>query len=200
MSKRKRLPKWTPFENGTPPPLSAELVAKGYKHGVFFINSRYQVEVRELSGTDAPADVRLWHLSIKRHDKDVVGAERFRDFQRIKNELVGEETEAVELYPAESRLVDTSNQYHLWCIEGAEPGAFFGFGYGERRIVVGHSGGPGSSRQHPFEPGTAPADAETLQTSLKRDLTAPLDPGIGAVRAAQREAQQVSGPLSGDER
>ena len=28
--------------------------------------------------------------------------------------IVGEEHEGFEVYPAESRLVDTANQYHLW--------------------------------------------------------------------------------------
>ena len=52
------------------------------------------------------------HLHIHRNDwgpcKD------WRHFQVIKNTLVGEENEAIELFPAESRLVDTSNTYHLW--------------------------------------------------------------------------------------
>ena len=39
----------------------------------------------------------------------------WRHFQLIKNELVGEEIEAIELYPAESRLHDTANQFHLFC-------------------------------------------------------------------------------------
>ncbi len=39
----------------------------------------------------------------------------WRDFQAIKNQLCGEEWEAVELYPAESRLVDPSNYYILFC-------------------------------------------------------------------------------------
>lgn len=39
----------------------------------------------------------------------------WRDFQAIKNQLVGPECEAFELYPAESRLVDPSNYYALWC-------------------------------------------------------------------------------------
>ena len=38
----------------------------------------------------------------------------WRDFQRIKNDILGEEAEAVELYPAESRLIDTSNYYYLF--------------------------------------------------------------------------------------
>ena len=39
----------------------------------------------------------------------------WRDFQQIKNDLAGKEWEAVELYPAESRLVDPSNCFFLWC-------------------------------------------------------------------------------------
>ena len=42
----------------------------------------------------------------------------WRDFQAIKNQLAGEECEAFELYPAESRLMDPSNYYSLWCFPG----------------------------------------------------------------------------------
>jgi hypothetical protein len=52
------------------------------------------------------------HLNIHRHDW--APCNDWRHFQQIKNELVGTENEAVELFPAESRLVDTSNTYHLW--------------------------------------------------------------------------------------
>ena len=52
------------------------------------------------------------HLHIHRNDWGT--CKDWREFQLIKNALVGEENEAVELFPAESRLVDTSNTYHLW--------------------------------------------------------------------------------------
>ena len=39
----------------------------------------------------------------------------WREFQWIKNQLAGEECEAFELYPAESRLMDPWNYYTLWC-------------------------------------------------------------------------------------
>jgi hypothetical protein len=52
------------------------------------------------------------HLSIKRNDRDA--AHDWRHFQWIKNDVLGPEREAVEIYPAESRLVDGTNQYHLW--------------------------------------------------------------------------------------
>ena len=50
----------------------------------------------------------------------------WRDFQAIKNQLAGPECEAFELYPAESRLLDPSNYYSLWCFPGI------------RRIKVGN--------------------------------------------------------------
>ena len=75
------------------------------------------------------------YLSIKRHDKDVIAADtRWRDFQAIKNQLVGDECEGVELYPAESRLTDTANQYHLWCIDSPE--FRFPFGFNDGRSVT----------------------------------------------------------------
>lgn len=39
----------------------------------------------------------------------------WRDLQAIKNQLVGEDAEAFELFPAETRLMDPSNYYTLWC-------------------------------------------------------------------------------------
>lgn len=42
----------------------------------------------------------------------------WREFQAIKNQLAGHQCEAFELYPAESRLLDPSNYYTLWCFPG----------------------------------------------------------------------------------
>jgi hypothetical protein len=81
--------------------------------------------------------VRVYHeppfiqLDISR--KDEKPCENWRHFQQIKNELVGPEFEAVELYPAETRLVDTANQYHLWVY--ADPNYRFPFGF-QKRIVL----------------------------------------------------------------
>lgn len=54
------------------------------------------------------------HLSIKRNDRQP--AIDWRDKLRIKNELCGPESEAVELYPSMNRVVDGANQFHLWVI------------------------------------------------------------------------------------
>jgi hypothetical protein len=57
-------------------------------------------------------------LSIKRVDREPI--HDWRILQEIKNALVGEECEAIEIFPAESRLVDTANQYWLWCFTDPE--------------------------------------------------------------------------------
>jgi len=54
-------------------------------------------------------------------------------FQQIKNEIIGPEYEATELYPAESRLVDSSEEYHLWV--RTSPYHRFPVGFGRRFVL-----------------------------------------------------------------
>ena len=65
----------------------------------------WQIHDKELKGF-------MTYLSIKRRDKNSI--HDWRHLQQIKNELVGEDYEAVEIYPNEKRLIDTANQYHLF--------------------------------------------------------------------------------------
>jgi len=66
----------------------------------------------------------MFELTIRRVDR---GAEHdWRKVQQIKNELIGEENEAVELYPAESRLRDSANQFWLYGFN--DPKVRFPFG------------------------------------------------------------------------
>ena len=130
-------------------------------------NSRYQVLVRK-AGPDSKGDG--WpdtiHLSIRRLDREPI--HDWRDLQRIKNELVGPEHEAVELYPTESRVQDGANQYHLWVM--ADP---------KVKVPLGWQGlkhdGPSlfGEKQRPFEdkPTMTPSDGppnETLEAYKKR--------------------------------
>lgn len=57
-------------------------------------------------------------LSIRRNDR--AAKPDWRDFQWMKNQLVGDENEGFEIYPAESRLVDAANQFHLWIFENTD--------------------------------------------------------------------------------
>lgn len=141
---------WTPFSEASfegPDVQKAE--GSGYV-GVF-INSRYQVVLsqQEVEGFKGPVD----HLSIKRWDR--APCRDWREMQRIKNELLGEDREACEIYPSEQRLVDTANQYHLWVLP---KGVMFPFGFFNR--VVAHPGAnkeAPDAEQRPFE--SAPPDA-----------------------------------------
>ena len=56
----------------------------------------------------------LTRLLIRRHDQktNVSWAHK----QRIKNELVGVESTALEVFPPESKLFDEANIYHIWIL------------------------------------------------------------------------------------
>ena len=139
-------PAWTPFLPAVPAP-GTELEAVGSLKGAeLWLNSRYQVAVRRQAGGPWGPMV---HLSVRRLDRAPL--RDWRDLQRIKDDLVGPEAEGVELFPAESRLVDSANQYHIY----AFPAFRFPFGADDGRLV-GDSV-TGRAVQRPFD--DRPADA-----------------------------------------
>jgi hypothetical protein len=152
------LGRWTPFEDAgdtitmNKGQHAVQLSATGFKK--CFVNNRYTVMVRQAKPD--PIFGRVIHLSIRRNDRSA--ARDWRDFQRIKNELVGPEVEAVEFFPAESRLVDAANQFHLWCF----PDFRFTVGFSERD-VRGPDGAMFGATQRPFEPLTY-VNPETRQS------------------------------------
>lgn len=87
----------------------AERMAHVKRTSQYFLNDLYQVDARPVFGTPLGP---IMHLSIKRRDREVI--RDWRHLQQIKNEIVGPEHEAIEVYPAESRLVDMAHQFHLW--------------------------------------------------------------------------------------
>lgn len=89
--------------------------------GTMYRNSRYSVAVRRHPDH--------YHLAIIVNDHSA--RHDWRDFQRIKNELLGPDAEAVELYPSEDRLIDTTNTFHLWSPVGQR----FPFGFDKGRQV-----------------------------------------------------------------
>lgn len=124
-----------------PSPLAAIAIreyiqATAEKDYQIFRSDVYQVAVRHSPG--------MIHLSIKRNDREPI--HDWRDMQQIKNVLVGPEFEAVEIYPAESRVVDTANQYHLWVFD--DPTFRLPFGFDERYVTEDNFC---DSKQRPFE-------------------------------------------------
>ncbi len=107
--------------------------------GEMWKNDLYVVSVRRF------AEGGVERLSIRRDDRKA--ARDWRHFQRIKNDIAGPEVEAVELFPAESRLVDSANQFWLWCMP---PGMQWPFGFKERAVADQDPEFP-LSRQRPLE-------------------------------------------------
>lgn len=114
-------------------------------------NEDYEAFVQyERGGT---RDGSVW-LSIKRMDREPISDWRHK--QQIKNEVIGPEREAVELYPRESRVVDNANQYHLYV---APVGVDWPVGFEHGMVLIrpdevaafNDADHPG--RQRPMEPG-----------------------------------------------
>jgi len=106
-----------------------------------YVNELYQVQVAACG-----PDNLMLHINIRRRD----GAAHLRDwrhFQQIKNEIAGPEREALELYPAESRKVDTSNKWHLWVLP---EGVRFGMGWAQRDVQYDENKGVPGLRQRPL--------------------------------------------------
>ncbi len=52
------------------------------------------------------------HLRIRRKDDKPIHS--YMDIQRIKNDLLGKDIVAIEIYPKQKNFVNGSNTYHLW--------------------------------------------------------------------------------------
>lgn len=134
---------WQPLEHSVPMRNGVEIDIKGEE---LWANDLYVVHLRHMvSESDMPDAM---HLSIRNQDRSA--RHDWRDFQRIKNQLAGPKWEAVEIYPAESRLVDGANQYHLWCFQ-------FQFGIGFQRRLVANA-----AQSELASPGSVQRDFESV--------------------------------------
>lgn len=151
-------PEWTPFQE-----LKVEAEARQElrrfvdtdgRDERIYRNSRYTVIAREVPF----GGEEVTHLSIRRNDR--LAVHDWRDLQRLKNELCGPTREAFEIYPSEHRLVDTSNQYHLYVLP---PDKLIPIGFGNRCVAEGSYQG---SVQRPFLDDNRPPDLVTDPESL----------------------------------
>lgn len=148
---------WQPLEIGPPDPayvarrervmreVGVEDVEPVLAVGV---NDVYQVIVtRAVNG--------LRHLSIHRHDRKAM--RDWRHLQQIKSEVLGANRMAVEVFPPDDLLFDTSNEYHLWELPAEmieqigvrDVRLIFQAGEANKARVAGH----GRARQRPIQPG-----------------------------------------------
>lgn len=155
MSRKRRQPTrkaWVPMTQGVMSPTYRAMV---YPDGL----PEYITGVEVWSNDDYEATVEHnqngWsYITLKRYDRKAV--RDWRHLQSIKNEVVGPEREAFELFPAESRLQDEANQYHLWVLPA---GDLVGVGTQRRYVAMpsdtnaARIAGKGKARQRPFQPG-----------------------------------------------
>lgn len=151
---------WSPFVEIDPPfaadPTDGERAPANAR---WVANSIYMVLLQVPQ--DVPPFGLVVQLSITTHDQQP--RHDWREMQRIKNELVGRDVEAVELYPSENRLVDNANWYHLFCFPRL-PMRGGRFPFGEHRRFVSEGTVPGFNktgegfRQRDFRPEFRPPD------------------------------------------
>ena len=156
------MPPWTSWLPAEYPEDAQDLLDSiGGKIRYSFINSRYQVDLE-------PFDHPLFGQTVKVGIKDHWRTARhdWRDFQRIKNELVGPQFDAIELYPAEDRLVDTANQYYMFVFLNTR----IPIGWNDRLVAEGNYL---KGRQRPWDPGARPTDCltqEQVQERMRADI------------------------------
>jgi len=95
---------------------NAKNIPKGMTRA--FRNTRYTVMVYDNSPVSTGTATRVM---IQKHNNTPI-LNHWSELQKIKNEIFGEETTAVEYYPAQSQLIDDYNIYWLWIFpEGLLP-------------------------------------------------------------------------------
>jgi hypothetical protein len=189
MSQKKnkgRNPPWTKFENVTSQfPLSQKDIDDGVQ---VWQNSKYVVQIdKDFVVPQEAGWPPMVHLSFKRHDRSHE-AHDWRDMQRIKNELVGPECEGVELFPSESRLIDTSNQYHMYVFTVPKTG--FPMGYTQRTVMEGNFG----NQQRSWRPEDAPKDVlrgEEAINTIKNGLKQTQEQDEKYVKEKEEQAKKV---------
>lgn len=100
-------------------------------------------------------------LTITRLDKQP--CDDWRAFQFIKNQLVGEECEALQLYPAESRLMDIGNYAYLFCLPDKTMRLPFGFNSGRALSETP----VGEMEQRPWPDNMKPHDLEEQSKKIQ---------------------------------
>jgi hypothetical protein len=147
---------WTPFvEVKSVVGPDGTVKDAGWRGERVYVNEFYQVNVTTMETDDGRQDMSglVW-LSIKRRDR--TATHDWRHFQRIKDELAGPERWGVEVFPPESKLVDTSDQYHIWVMPESVDFPAFCF---QDRIVADRSTEVFGGSQRSFASSVVPPDS-----------------------------------------
>lgn len=148
---------------GFKPEIAARLWEEMELHEIWK-NNEYQVSIDKHTPHGFGENVVVWHLSIKRLDKKPI--HDWRDLQAIKSMLVSPDAEAIELYPAESRVMDGANQFHLYAFTRGADGQSFPM------ILLG-STDPRAVTSDPQEPGAKQRKLATFKWRQRLNSSEP---------------------------
>lgn len=77
------------------------------------MNDKFEI-LQNVFWSNDPFFGDIYYLSIRRQDdSDII---TWSELQEIKNALYGNESQALEVYPKESNLVNYANVRHIWII------------------------------------------------------------------------------------
>ncbi len=95
--------------------IALDLTTRRHPHWMTraYSNNRYVVMIND--NAKMTKGVTAVKAMVQRHDDKPI-KNHWRELQNIKNELFGQETTAIEYYPAESKLEDLANIYWLWLL------------------------------------------------------------------------------------
>lgn len=88
-----------------------------------FVGKTASVQVSSFTHLQFGEVIHLW---IRRHDEKPMG---WTELQRTKNEILGAEIMAIQVFPKQSNVIDQANMYHLWAFPE------FDFGVSENSFV-----------------------------------------------------------------
>jgi hypothetical protein len=151
---------WQPLVKAS---INNETLPSQYTEKEVWKNDTYTVFVTRGLSAFAGQEKVTW-LSLKRNDREPITDWRHK--QWIKNQLVGEKNEGCEIYPSEDRIVDGSNQYHLWVFEN--PTLKFPFGFNEGRVQSRYPIEGGKQREWPDN--MLPTDIEATEALVEEEL------------------------------
>lgn len=112
--RRQKMP-WNQFQDVT---LESKMRSQafnslqGYKVDKVYQNNKYIVQIKYRVPRDGDYYTRAM---IRRSDSAAIYS--WQDMFRIKNEVFGNEVEAIQFFPRSSELVDSANLYWLWIKE-----------------------------------------------------------------------------------
>lgn len=114
---RRQKQPWNAFQDVTRESFSRARLLRGENAWVpdqVWANNKYIVQL--LKDNKVYLDHRWDKIMVRRCDSQPIFS--WQDMQRIKNEIFGEETEAIQFLPKQSKLVDEANLYWFFISRG----------------------------------------------------------------------------------